>query len=98
MVNLRKWPVAELETMARAGEQILECYRVLEKTGGNVVAEVLRGQGTFYEFDHYPDGDVYDPETHSQFYYHAHREGEHGHFHTFLREKGMPADCRPVPR
>jgi hypothetical protein len=98
MVNLRKWPVAELETMARAGEQILECYRVLEKTGGNVVAEVLRGPGTFYEFDHYPDGDVYDPETHSQFYYHAHREGEHGHFHTFLREKGMPEDCRPVPQ
>ena len=98
MVNLRELPVGELETMTQAGEQILECYRVLEKSGSNVVAEVLRGQGTFYEFDHYPDGDVYDPETHSQFYYHSHREGEHGHFHTFLREKGMPKDCRPVPQ
>ena len=96
MVNLRELPVGELETMAAAGEQILECYRVLEKSSSNVVAEVLRGQGTFYEFDHYPDGDVYDPGTHSQFYYHSHREGEHGHFHTFLREKGMPNDCRPV--
>ncbi len=96
MVDLGELPRERLEDMASAGAQILECYRVLEKGGSNVVGEVLRGQGTFYEFNHYPDGDIYDPDTHSQFYYHSHREGEHGHFHTFLREKGMPADCRPV--
>ena len=96
MVNLRKSPVEALESMAAAGEQVLECYRVLQKSGSNVVAEVLRGQGEFYEFDHYPRGDVYDPETHSQYFYHAHREGEHGHFHTFLREEGMHEDCRPA--
>jgi hypothetical protein len=96
MVNLRNLPVEALETMATAGEQVLECYRVLQKSGSNVVAEVLRGQGEFYELDHYPKGDVYDLETHSQYFYHAHREGEHGHFHTFLREKGMPEECRPV--
>ena len=98
MVNLRELPAAELEAMVAAGERVLECHRVLAKSGSNVVAEVLRGQGTFYEFDHYPAGDVYDPESHSQYYYHSHREGEHGHFHTFLREKGMPEDCRPVPQ
>ena len=96
MVNLRKLPVEVLDSMATAGEQVLECYRVLEKSGSNVVAEVLRGQGKFYELDHYPAGDIYDPETHSQYFYHAHREGEHGHFHTFLREEGMLADCRPA--
>jgi hypothetical protein len=96
MVNLRKWPVEALKSMAVAGEQVMECYRVLEKTDSNVVAEVLRGQGTFYELDHYPAGDVHDSETHSQFFYHSHREGEHGHFHTFLREAGMPEDCHPV--
>ncbi len=96
MVNLKQLPRQQLETMASAGEQILECYRVLGKSNTNVVAEVLRGQGEFYELDHYPKGDVYDSETHSQFYYHAHRKGEHGHFHTFLREKGMPKNCRPV--
>jgi len=85
-----------LEKMAEAGVQILECYRLLNKGGSNVVAEVLKGQGTFYEMDHYPEGDAYDPETHSQFYYHSHREGEHGHFHTFLREAGMPAGTRPA--
>jgi hypothetical protein len=61
---------------------------------------VLRGHGTFYEWDHYPPGDVYDQETHSQYYYHTHpvelRGGEHGHFHTFLRPKGMPKGVRPI--
>jgi hypothetical protein len=96
MVSLKKLSHEQLQTMANAGVQVLECYRVLQKSNSNVVAEVLRGQGEFFEFDHYPKGDVYDSETHSQFYYHSHRKGEHGHFHTFLREKGMPKGCRPV--
>jgi len=85
-----------LESMAEAGERILECYRVLKKSDSNIVAEVLRGHGTFYEYDHYPPGDVHDFDTHSQYYYHSHRSDEHGHFHTFLREKGMPRGCRPI--
>ena len=101
---------SELEAMALAGQQVVEVYRVLAKTGDNVVGELLRGSDTFYEWDHYPKGDIYDRETHSQYYYHAHAAeqrfpGEHGHFHTFLRPKGMPpglapADVpdRPVPK
>jgi hypothetical protein len=83
--------------MAAAGEEVVDCMRVLAKTGDNVVGELLRGAGTFFEWDHYPDGDVFDPGTHAQFFYHAHRPGEHGHFHTFLRPKGMPAKCKPAP-
>jgi hypothetical protein len=87
-----------LETMLAAGAEILECYRVLEKTGANIVGEVLKNAGTFYEWDHYPDGDVYDDDTHAQYYYHAHRQetGEHGHFHTFLRLKGIPDSVTPI--
>ena len=96
MVNLRKLSPTDLDDMAVAGKRVSECYRVLQKSGSNIVAEVLRGQGTFYEFNHCPAGDVYDPETHSQYFYHAHRAKEHGHFHTFLREKGMPDECQPV--
>ncbi len=83
--------------MAAAGAEILECYRVLRRTGDNVVGEALRGGGVFYEFKHYPAGDVYDGDSHSQYYYHAHRKGEHGHFHTYIRHKGMPASVRPAP-
>ncbi|MFQ5533206.1 MAG: hypothetical protein ACE5EM_00080 [Sphingomonadales bacterium] len=84
--------------MKAAGEEVFECQRVLGKTSSNAVAELLAGQGMFYEHNHYPKGDVYDQDTHSQYYYHAHRgmNGEHGHLHTFLRGKGMPADIKPA--
>lgn len=89
----------ERNAMVDAGEAVLECYRVMKKGEINIVGECLKGQGTFYEFDHYPDGDVYDEETHAQYYYHAHRgiAGEHGHFHTFLRQGAIPENVKPVP-
>lgn len=86
----------QLEAMAEAGDEVVECQRVLAKGGSNVVAEVLPREGTFYQFDHCPAGDVYDQDRHSQYYYHAHRDSEHGHFHTFLREAGMPPGVEPV--
>ena len=60
MVGLKNFSHEKLGTMAAAGKQVLECYRVLQKSDTNMVAEVLRGQGTFYELDHYPEGDAYD--------------------------------------
>lgn len=92
----------ELETMAEAGQEVVEVHRVLAKTGDNVVGELLRGHETFYEWDHYPPGDVYDRDSHSQYYYHAHVaderfDQEHGHFHTFIRPKGMPEGMKPAP-
>lgn len=99
MSVLKYLPEADLKAMKAAADEILECYRVLEKTSTNTVAELLAGHGTFFEYDHYPKGDVFDKETHAQYYYHAHRtdEDEHGHFHTFLRRKGMPDDIEPAP-
>lgn len=88
----------QLEAMRAAGREILDCHRVLERGGLNIVGEMLRGQGEFVEFEHYPNDDVFDNDSHAQYYYHAHRgeEGEHGHFHTFLRAPGMPVGMRPV--
>ncbi|NMT63167.1 DUF6969 family protein [Marinobacter orientalis] len=76
----------ELEDLLDSANRIQECCRVLGKGGLNLVGEVLKGQGTFYEMEHYPKGDVFDPDSRSQYYYHAHRPDtpEHGHFHTFL--------------
>jgi hypothetical protein len=97
--DLAALPRAELDAMLEAGDEIAECLRVLEKAGLNLVGEMLRGHGTFYEYDHYPPEDVLDRGTQAQYYYHAHRglPGEHGHFHTFLRAAGMPAGVAPVP-
>lgn len=88
-----------LRAMLAAGDEILECYRVLGKPGLNIVGELLKGQGTFYEYNHFPKGDIFDEEFSSQYYYHAHREyqPEHGHFHTFLRAGAIPAGVQPVP-
>ena len=91
-----------MENPIQAAKEIIECYRVLQKSNGNVVGEILGQSGEFLQWDHYPKGDVFDPETHSQYYYHAHppvgREipQEHGHFHCFLRKEGMPSNVSPL--
>jgi hypothetical protein len=92
---------AELERMEAAGHEAVECRRVLARSGDSVVGEVLRGHDVVYEWTHYPEGDVYDPETHAQYFYHAHATtqrpaGEHGHFHCFLRPHGMPKGVQPL--
>ncbi len=101
MVDFAKLGRAALDGMAAAGREIEEIERVLRKSGDTVVGEALRGGGVFYQWAHYPEGDIYDPETHAQYFYHAHppelrRPAEHGHFHTFLRPRGMPAGVAPL--
>ncbi|MDD4926880.1 MAG: hypothetical protein PHF58_10310, partial [Methylotenera sp.] len=56
--DLATLSLQQLTSMRLAGEEILTCYRVLKKSGLNLVGEVLRdslnaGQ-TFYELEHYP--------------------------------------------
>ncbi len=98
---LEDYPKESLEMMLAAGREVLEWKRILTKTGDNMVGDVLKHAGPFYILDHYPKGDVYDPETHAQWYYHAHdkeeRPGEHGHFHTFMRGPGMDERIEPAP-
>ena len=100
-IDFSALPSERLRSMYEGGLEVVECHRALAKTSDNLVGELLRDIETFFEWNHYPDGDVYDTETHSQFYYHAHpqelRAGEHGHFHTFLRPQGMPKGIFPAP-
>jgi hypothetical protein len=92
---------AELEAMAAAAADVHECRRVLAKSGLSVVSEALGGAQAAADSAHYPAGDVYDPESHAQYFYHAHPApqrlpGEVGHFHAFLRPRGMPPGTRPL--
>ncbi|MEO1657213.1 MAG: hypothetical protein AAFR65_05780 [Pseudomonadota bacterium] len=95
----------DLEARLDAAATISETMRVLQKSGSNLVAEILDTSEGFKVWEHLPDGDVYDRESHGQYYYHAHprdeaapsiHDDEHGHFHTFLRGSGMD-DARPDP-
>jgi hypothetical protein len=88
--ELRSLSLARLELMAAAGREMAAAERALARQGFNVVSRLLRDEGTFYEWDHYPAGDVYDPLHGAQYFYHSHgaaqrAPGEHGHFHTFVR-------------
>ena len=68
------------------------CEAVLVKGGLTVLSETLRGADTIDAWAHYPPGDVFDPASNGQWYYHCHpaEDGstEHGHFHCFLRPQG----------
>lgn len=101
MPNFTRLGSVELERMAAAAADVQECARVLAKSGLTVVSEALGGATeSAADWAHYPAGDVYDPESHAQYFYHAHPAaersmGEVGHFHTFLRPRGMPPGTRP---
>jgi hypothetical protein len=86
----------ELKKMLAAGEEIEEWNAMLKKTGLSIVQKVLKGQGVFATMEHYPLDDTFDEGTYSQYYYHAHRGGEHGHFHLFLRQGGMAKGTLPI--
>lgn len=74
----------------RAAQEALFCEEVLRKGGDNVLHATLR-DAPVIAWTHYPPGDVYDPSSGGQWYYHCHippAEAEHGHFHCFVRPDG----------
>jgi hypothetical protein len=91
----------EQERMAAAAARIRACREELVRAGSTIVVEATGGAAPFSEWRHYPEGEVYDPESHAQFFYHAHPgtgrpAREHGHFHTFLRAEGAPPGVQPL--
>lgn len=88
----------DLLAMKLAGEEVMACLGAIGRSGSNPVGRILKHAGPFYEESHYPDDDVSDKESGSQYYYHAHRgTDEHGHFHTFVRATGIPGGIEPAP-
>lgn len=72
--------------------EIAFCESLLAKGGLNILSETFRGISDIAAWEHYPPGDVFDPASGAQWYYHCHpaEEGaaEHGHFHCFVRPQG----------
>jgi hypothetical protein len=110
MSDFARFSRAELDAMAAAGRAILACEEAFAAAASSPLLEALQGASAVYEWQHYPRDDVYDPESHAQYFYHAHAAGErrpnegrasegraeHGHFHAFLRARGMPEGVRPL--
>ncbi|MDW9433050.1 hypothetical protein GOA53_27020 [Sinorhizobium meliloti] len=80
------------EAVELARREIAYCETLLAKGGLNVLSETFRDTAEIKAWDHYPTGDVFDPTSGAQWFYHCHpaEEGaeEHGHFHCFLRPQG----------
>jgi len=72
---------ATYRTAARALKPWL---RLTERHGSLI--RVLTGDAPIAVQVHYPDGDLIDPSSGTQCYYHCHRgDAEHGHLHLFRR-------------
>ena len=92
---------AEIEQMTAAAAVIRNCRRELAAASADLISEVTAGSPTICDWRHYPDGEVYDPKSHAQYFFHAHAPNgrqvlERGHFHTFLRAEGMPSGVVPL--
>lgn len=104
--DFKAFDKAAREEMLVSAEMVLEAQRVLANAKQNVVGELLRFTDKFMEWNHVPPKDILDPISYSQYYYHAHpksksgteiHDDEHGHFHVFMRGKGIPDNIKPFP-
>jgi hypothetical protein len=78
-----------LELMAVAGGELATVERAFARQVTNVIARLLRDEGTFFEWDHFPAGDIYDPVSGAQYFYHAHgtapkNVGQDRKFHNLM--------------
>lgn len=91
---------AALGRMRDAAVEVVRIVEALAAQGTNVVNELVRSRDAIVDWEHYPGGDAFDPASGAQYYYHSHDGSweEHGHFHTFMRARGMPANAAPVPQ
>jgi hypothetical protein len=100
LAELRVSPY-EVAPMQAAAAVVAACHHALAARGGDILAEIGVEEGALVDWQRYPGGEVYDSQTHIQYFYHAHPAAdravrEHGHFHTFLRAEGMPLGVAPL--
>lgn len=93
---LSKLSTSELKQMLRAAKELFECNRFFREKNSTIHREITQGECSLPKFKHYPTQGISDPTNYSQYYYHAHREQEHGHFHLFFQPKGIPESVTPL--
>jgi len=65
--------VSGREREVKAAAAIRECRSQLAERGGTIVAEAMaEGVAEPIEWRRYPEGEVYDPSSHAQYFYHSH--------------------------
>lgn len=96
-VDLSELSDATILAMHAAAGEASAAMHAAHRANSNVVWDFLRFEKEVAPERHYPDDNAFDPESGSQYYYHMHRPGEHGHFHCFIMHDGLPETAEPVP-
>ena len=80
----RNAPVAQFAADLQSARDSVSAFADVTASSGSLLQSWIEGREVV-EFEHYPPNDVVDFRRGSQFYYHAHRDGnrEHGHLHLF---------------
>ena len=93
------------EREANAAAVLRECKDLLAARGSTILDQAIEGTVDIDAWRRFPEGEVYDPATHAQYFYHCHaapapgkpaERDEHGHFHLFLRAEGVPPGITPL--
>ncbi len=84
---VRHWRQATDQQVAgavRAARDSVAAFNHATAASGSLIQSWVQGREVI-EYEHYPPNDIVDRRRGSQFYYHAHRDGdlEHGHLHLF---------------
>jgi hypothetical protein len=89
-----------------AAAALRECRSELAARGTTVLGEAVgAAEADIRDWLHYPDGEIYDPATHVQYFFHRHPGAsspkqidrrEAGHFHVFLGGDAIPAWATPL--
>lgn len=69
--------------------RIIAIIQELKRESSNLVLKIMNGKKYIFDpYMHYPfDNGIKDKATGCQLFFHAHRENEYGHFHTFARDE-----------
>ncbi len=98
--NLPTLTLRQKNRLLKRAEQVLvNQHQMITLSGHNILHHTLQNHDKHIRFNHYPKGDRIDKKTGSQYFYHCHRENEeseeHGHFHCFIRQYGIPSYMKP---
>jgi Domain of unknown function (DUF6969) len=99
-------PIPDLPRALRSRREAAAVIRACRaaRQGASLLSEAL-GDGAPLDWQHYPEGEVFDPRSHAQFFFHRHppeaaadpvQSREYGHFHLFLGAEGMPQGTTPL--
>ncbi len=79
---------------------LMKSSAAMHSAGKPLMRRILPAEQDIVLWNHYPDADIVNGALSSRYFYHCHPveergDGEHGHFHLFLRKSAFSRGMRP---